>query len=284
MEFGSGVFHSIERYQFQHASLPNCEGNSKLGLPQWGVKEWRSQIYPADARESEFLSLYSEVFSCVEVSSSFYASVPPERFESWAQQVGDEFRFLPKWPKALTHDRLLQNGEIIQSSFLEGLEALGTKLGASLVQLPPNFTRDYARQLYYFLLSLPSFLPICLEFRHPSWFEAGKLYSKLEDYLRSHHIGMALSDSPTAENVFHLSFPSSPVIIRYLSDDNLETDQKRLSLWREFLQRQSDQLGDVYFILHRSANIKVPELVEFISPEISELIRQRNQKTQRELF
>ena len=284
MEFGSGNFHSVDRYQFEKAKLPNCEGKFHLGLPQWGVKEWRSQIYPVDAKESEFLSLYSGVFSCVEVSSSFYASVPPERFESWAAQVGEDFRFLPKWPKALTHDRLLQNGESIQTSFLESLEALGPKLGASLVQLPPTFSREYARQLYFFLLALPSFLPVCLEFRHPSWFENGRLYPKLEEYLSSHHIGMALSDTPTGNNVFHLSFPSSPVLIRYLSDDNVSTDKMRLTLWREFLDSRSADLGEVYFVLHRSENIRVPELVEFISPEISAEINQRNQKSQRELF
>ncbi len=284
MEFGSGVFHSIDRYQFQNAKWPDCEGKLHFGLPQWSVKEWRSQIYPSDAKDSEFLSLYSELFSCVEVSSSFYASVPPERFESWGKQVGENFRFLPKWPKALTHDRLLQNGELIQTSFLESLEALGPKLGASLVQLPPVFSREYARQLYYFLLSLPSFLPLCLEFRHPSWFEKGRLYSKLEAYLEAHHIGMALSDTPTGSNVFHLSFPSSPVLIRYLSDENLETDKTRLNLWRDFLTNHNNKLGDVFFVLHRSENIRVPELIEFISPELSAEIIQRNQKSQRELF
>ena len=37
-----------------------------LGCPSWSENAWREYLYPADARSSDYLALYSQVFNAVE--------------------------------------------------------------------------------------------------------------------------------------------------------------------------------------------------------------------------
>ena len=52
------------------------------------------------------------------------------------------------------------------------MHALGDRRGLLLVQLPPGLERDDAR-LDYFLGTMPDWLRVAVELRHPSWFDEG---------------------------------------------------------------------------------------------------------------
>jgi uncharacterized protein YecE (DUF72 family) len=284
MNFGSGNCHSLERYQ---AELWQAKSGSsftlRLGLPQWGEKMWKGAFYPEDLREKEFLSFYSKVLDCVEVSSTFYAPVSKERMADWASQVGDSFRFIVKWPRSITHDRGLVHCSDLTSSFIESLEGLEHRCGSTLLQLPPSFSRSSHRELYYFLISLPKDLPIALEFRHASWFDNGTLYQKLFDFLQKNHIGMTVSDTPQAQDVFHQSFSGNTNILRYLSDGNREHDQKRLQYWKEQLQLKRPG-KEFYLVFHQENNLSTPELIEFFDSKWSEELKLHHQSQQQSLF
>lgn len=284
MNFGSGNCDSFERYQadfFQ--ARKESQFKIRLGLPQWGEKMWKGAFYPEDLPEKEFLNFYAQVLGCVEVSSTFYAPVSRERMAAWGSLVPDSFRFVVKWPRSITHDRGLVQCDGLIPIFLDSLEGLEHRLGATLLQLPPSFSRSFHRELYFFLISLPKDLPITLEFRHSSWFENGQLYQKLFDFLQKNNIGMAVSDTPQAPEVFHQSFSGTVNVLRYLSDGNRVNDEKRLRYWREEIELH--QPGKEFFLMfHQENNLSTPELIEIYDPSWSENLQNRRKSQQQTLF
>ena len=94
---------------------------------------------------------------------------------------------------------------------------------------------------------------------------------------------MVIADTPSRRDVFHLSFTGSKNVIRYLSDQNKDNDQRRLKLWRIWLD-QNPQLGEIYMALHRPDNEWAPELIPLFSPETQEHIDRLNEKPQTSLF
>src|SRR5207249_8497832 len=68
-----------------------------------------------------------------------------ETFEEWARQTPDDFVFVLKMSRFLTHLKRLKDPEELLERFFEGAGGLGKKLGPVLIQLPPNFHKDLDR-------------------------------------------------------------------------------------------------------------------------------------------
>jgi uncharacterized protein YecE (DUF72 family) len=77
-----------------------------------------------------------------------------------------------KAPRGLTHGKKLYAPEQWVARIAAGWHELGDKRAVLLVQLPPQQGRDDAR-LDYFLRVLPPWIPVAVEFRHPSWVHDG---------------------------------------------------------------------------------------------------------------
>lgn len=89
--------------------------------------------------------------------------------EHWFKQTPEDFEFAVRMPRQITHRlRGCDAGEL--RAFLKTLEALGSKLGCVLVQLPPSLSpgRD-EMALRGFIRNLPSDIRFALEFRHLDW-------------------------------------------------------------------------------------------------------------------
>lgn len=281
MEFGAGVFDELDnRYQLlaQTTELaPSLQGKLRFGLPQWAVREWKFNFYPPDLAPTSFLNHYSQQLKCVELSSTFYSDISDQQILRWMSEVPADFKFLPKWPKLITHQKGLRDCSVQLQAFLAKLEVFGDHLGTSILQLPPNYDRENHKALYYFLLQIPAHIPLTIEFRHSSWFAANRLYQKLEDYLRSRQIGTVISDTPARPDLFHVSFTGPLQLVRYLSDENDEHDQLRLAKWREWL----DQSGlETAFCLHRPDNATSPQLIKYIDQQLWVDIEAERTKTE----
>ena len=83
-----------------------------------------------------------------------------------------------KAPRGLTHGRKLYGPEVWVERITRCWHELGDKRAVLLVQLPPDLARDDAR-LDYFLASLPEWIRVSVEFRHPSW-DQPAVYDLLE--------------------------------------------------------------------------------------------------------
>ena len=66
------------------------------------------------------------------------------------------------------------------SASTAGWHELGGKRAVLLVQLPPSQPRDDAR-LAYFLRLVPGWIPVAVEFRHPSW-HCEEIFALLDEH------------------------------------------------------------------------------------------------------
>jgi len=92
-------------------------------------------------------------------------------------------------------------------AFVDASLALGDKLGALLIQLPPSFKAGELAQLEAFLQALPageaySRARYAIEFRHASW-HAPAAASRLEDVLKKHRTAWAATDYEDLPAVIH---------------------------------------------------------------------------------
>jgi uncharacterized protein YecE (DUF72 family) len=141
---------------------------ASIGTSGWSYDHWTPELYPPGLAPGRRLAGYAESFSTVELNSSFYRWPRPEAFRSWRQRLPAGFRMSVKAPRGLTHARKLHEPEAWIERIAAGWHELGDKRAVLLVQLGPAQARDDAR-LAYFLQAVPRWIPVAMEFRHPSW-------------------------------------------------------------------------------------------------------------------
>ncbi|UCF19469.1 MAG: DUF72 domain-containing protein [Gemmatimonadota bacterium] len=162
-----------------------------IGTQGWSYSDWSGPFYPEGTPSSKYLDFYARAFSAVEVDSSFYAIPPASHFLGWDERTPAGFRFALKLPGELTHERRLRGGDEVLKTFCKRAELLQEKLGAILVQLPPDFTPAERDALDAFVKRLPRDVRFAVEFRHPDWLD-----ERTYDVLRAAEVGHALSAGP----------------------------------------------------------------------------------------
>ena len=218
-----------------------------LGTVGFSYKEWSGVFYPAGMPARSYLAHYSQVFNSVELDSTFYGTPPPERVRQWASLVPETFRFCVKTPRQITHDLELVGVQKLMETFVETMRWLDDKLGAILIQLPPQFSAAKVETVVRFLEDLPAGVQYALEFRHRSWFTPETVA-----LLRDHQVCWVATE--------YLDFPDQIepttdfLYIRWLGRHGQfkEKNQEqidmtpRLSWWWEQLQPHLDQVQTVY--------------------------------------
>ena len=142
-----------------------------VGTMGYGYKDWLGIFYPNHARPRNYLQHYSTVFDAVEMDTTFYGVPKADRVRGWAQQVPQHFIFCPKTPREITHEGKWQDNVERMAEFIEAVQHFGNKLGAILIQFPPEATIERLDDLQIFLETLPRRLHFAVEFRHPTWDE-----------------------------------------------------------------------------------------------------------------
>ncbi|MCP2032692.1 uncharacterized protein YecE (DUF72 family) [Okibacterium sp. HSC-33S16] len=139
-----------------------------IGTSGWSYEHWDGVLYPPGLPRWHRLSHYVSRFETVELNASFYRWPRDSSFASWRRRLPPGFRLSVKAPRGLTHGKQLYAPEAWIERIASGWHELGDKRAVLLVQLPPSLERDDAR-LDYFLARLPDWIPVAVEFRHPSW-------------------------------------------------------------------------------------------------------------------
>lgn len=166
-------------------------GKIRLGTCGWDYPEWVGRVYPPRGVQDR-LRYYSGLFPIVEVDSTFYRLPPPGVAESWVRRTPGGFRFAAKFPQTITHEKRLVGTDDELHKFLQvmrPLQAAG-KLAAALLQLPPSLPFEPAT-VRRFYESLPTDLPVAVEFRERSWTEKESF-----DLLREFHLAYVVVDEP----------------------------------------------------------------------------------------
>ena len=163
----------------------------RIGTSGYSYKEWKGGFYPEDLSAADMLTYYAQRLGTVEINNTFYRFPTKKLLDGWASQVPEDFRFVLKVSQKITHFKRLKGVEEETEYLVKTVLALGEKLGALLVQLHPNLSRDDER-LAAFLGLLPTGIRAALEVRNPSWRDPG-VYALLEKH------GVALVASQTDE-------------------------------------------------------------------------------------
>jgi uncharacterized protein YecE (DUF72 family) len=163
----------------------------RIGTSGFSYKEWKGGFYPEDLAPADMLSFYAGRLGTVEINNTFYRLPTEKLLAGWAAQVPESFRFVIKTSQKITHFKRLKGVEEETGILVAAVRVLGPRLGALLVQLPPNLPRDDGR-LASFLGLLPAGMQAALEVRNPSWHDPA-VYALLEKH------GAALVASQTDE-------------------------------------------------------------------------------------
>jgi uncharacterized protein YecE (DUF72 family) len=163
--------------------------NLYVGTSGYSYKPWKGLFYPKDLPVRQMLHYYGRRFRSVEINSTFYGMPKASVLEGWAGTVPDDFQFVLKAPREITHVRKLHNAGDLVSQLLEVAGALSEHQGPVLFQLPPTSKKDMPR-LHDFLGLLPSHRSVVFEFRHRSWFD-----DEVLGLLRDHSAALCVADA-----------------------------------------------------------------------------------------
>ena len=139
----------------------------RIGTAGWSVPtRYRASFPPSGSQ----LEKYAARLTVAEINSSFHRPHRRTTYERWAASVPPDFRFAAKIPRAISHERKLQDYREPLDQFLSEVEGLGEKLAVLLVQLPPKLAYDRKTAAGFFRdLSRTGYALAC-EPRHESWF------------------------------------------------------------------------------------------------------------------
>ena len=165
--------------------------NLHLGTIGWSYNFWKGKFYPNKTAPKDYLAYYSSRFNTVEVDSTFYRIPTQSTVTNWKQQTPENFMFSLKFPQVITHIKMLKDCQYETGVFLERVNLLGEKLGALLLQFPPNFGVEHLPDLEDFLQKLPKQHRYVVEVRNKSW-----LKQEFYSILRSSKVALAWADSP----------------------------------------------------------------------------------------
>jgi len=224
-------------------------GNLHLGTIGWSYNFWKGNFYPSKVASKDFLTYYATKFDTVEVDSTFYRIPTQQGVINWKNQTPENFMFSLKFPRVITHIKMLKDCERETNIFLERTKLLDEKLGPLLLQFPPNYGIEHLSDLSDFLYKLPRMHRYVVEVRNEEF-----LNEEFYSLLRVNNVALAWVDSPIMPQISQVT--SDFLYVRLEGDRSkvkgtlgkIEVDRtKALSLWADkmkpFLIKDLDVFG-----------------------------------------
>jgi uncharacterized protein YecE (DUF72 family) len=164
-------------------------GRLLLGTQGFAFGDWVGPFYPPGTPKQHYLEIYARTFPSVEIDSTFYGTPRRGTIEGWAARTPPEFRFAAKFPRLITHDKMLDRALGDAQAFVGAMSALGEKLSLLTLQFAYDFKPDQATRLDEFLGQLPRGPRYAVEVRNRAWLTSG-----LSELLRKHQAALVLQD------------------------------------------------------------------------------------------
>ncbi|MCD6434011.1 MAG: DUF72 domain-containing protein [Candidatus Diapherotrites archaeon] len=162
-----------------------------VGCSGWFYWHWKGKFYPSKMKPNKWLEFYAKKFNAVEVNSSFYHWPKEANLKRWAKVVPNEFRFVLKANKQITHIKKLQNVKKLVREFCGIASSLGEQLGCVLFQMPPSY--KFSEKNLEKLKVIPE--GSAIEFRHSSWFEEEN-FKIVKENLKQNKQIFCIADAP----------------------------------------------------------------------------------------
>jgi len=231
----------------------------RFGAQGWLYKDWVGTFYPPGTDGRTMLAEYARVFSTVEVDSTYYATPAPRTVEGWRTRSPEDFVFSLKVPSEVTHVRAFRDAQTPFAEFVTAARLLGPKLGAILVQCPPDFAPDddNRKALSIFLRTqLPRDVRVALELRDPRWYDDA-LFALAREcgftlaLTEGSHADLALTGAIAQE--LERAQPADFAYLRWLGDRSLtrfdrlvRPQAKSLDVWERIIRSLRRGVRDIY--------------------------------------
>lgn len=189
--------------------------NLNIGCSGWSYEGWKSNFYPSNMENKDYLSYYSKFFKFVEVDSTYYHIPSRSIVRGWKDKTPADFRFSLKFPKIITHERKLDDVIKPLSALFYSLEPLIDKTLTLLIQLPPFLSEKRGfTSLQDMVYHLDKRFRYSLEVRHPSWFN-----NSVYEFLKENDISLVWSVRDKLRSPPVLT--SDQLYIRFIGDRSI---------------------------------------------------------------
>jgi uncharacterized protein YecE (DUF72 family) len=267
--------------------------NFYIGCPIWSFKGWVGNFYPQNTKPADYLREYAQRLTTVEGNTTFYAVPSKSTIVGWATEMPEGFHFCPKLPRAISHEGSLSQHIEDALSFKDFMDQLGTRLGATFLQLPPRYSPRQFDDLKSFLDAWPGDRLLAVEVRHPDWFEPPH-HGTLNRLLAGSNMARVVIDTRPIRNLKGDAIlrgsayesllearerkPDVPVIpertadfvfIRYIGHPQLAYNVTFLDEWANYLVTQLREGAEAYFFCHSPDNMIAPYLCRELHQRIA---------------
>jgi len=242
----------------------------RVALDKWGRKEWVGKLYPNRTRERDFLGEYTKLFQTIELNAVFYSIPSQQLILSWKDMIAshhqEQFLFMPKISRTISHIKRLQDVERPTTEFLDAVRLFGENLGPIFLQLGDNFPPKNLELLENFVKALPTDLRFFVELRHSEWFSDRENRKGIFALLKKYNIGAIITDTPGRRDCVHMELTIPEVYIRFngLGPKFREMDFQRIDAWADRLKSWADVgLQKAYFSISQKDVTDSPALAQY---------------------
>lgn len=217
------------------------QGKIYIGTSGWHYRHWIGTFYPPETRLQEQFEIYKQTFSTVEINNSFYRLPSPETFKSWRKESPDDFLFVVKGNRFITHQKKLIDPEESTKRFFANVRFLREKLGPILFQLPPTWKKN-AERFGDFLRVLPKKFRYVFEFRNSTWYD-----EEIIHLLRKYHCAFCIYE--LAGHMSPVEITADFVYVRLHGPGNKyqgSYSEEQLKQWAEQCKEWQRQGLDVF--------------------------------------
>jgi uncharacterized protein YecE (DUF72 family) len=240
----------------------------RLGAPAWAHSAWVGTLYPPGATARDWLRLYAEKLSAIELNSTFYALPSHPSLERWVAATPEHFRFCPKVPRAISHELDAAELPARVQAFAECVARLGTRLGPALLQLPESVAPARLQRVAALLAAFPPGFALALELRHPGWFTAAGLREELLRLLEAHGMATVITDVAGRRDVCHATLSTPLAFVRFAGEGGHPSDGARSAAWLGRLAEwRAAGLQSAYFFVHQPDDILAPQLLAAVAEQ-----------------
>lgn len=235
-----------------------------IGPPIWANRDWVGKIYPPNTKDKDYLYHYSRQFNTIELNVTHYQIPTESMIAKWIESTPEGFKFCPKFPQPISHERMLIGCESMTYEFCKAVLSLGNRLGTTFLQLAPNFEPKHFKNLENYLKILPKELPLTVEFRHPNWFKNSIAWANVSQLLKENRVGTVITDVSGRRDVLHQTLTTPQLTLRFVGNELHPTDYQRIDDWSnkitDWIQKG---LQTAYIFVHSGDNRYAPELAKY---------------------
>jgi len=219
-----------------------------VGTSGWNYPHWADGVfYPRGLPKNKWFEFYADLFNSVELNVTFYRLVREETFENWYKRSPEDFYFVAKGSRFISHIKKLSDPAQSLRLFFNNAAGLKEKLAAVLWQLPPNFKKNLSRLELFLRLLKKRHTRQVFEFRNSSWFDEETI-----GLLKQYNACLCIADSDRFPCVKEIT--SDFIYLRFHGRGTLyssEYKDSELKSWAAFAKAQKNK--EIYAFFNNDA-------------------------------